>query len=52
MRIIGCDLHARQQVLAMLDATTGEVLSMMLKHEGNNVLEFYARLAGPVRVGI
>ena len=25
MRIIGCDLHARQQTLAMLDTTTGEV---------------------------
>jgi hypothetical protein len=23
MRIIGCDLHARQQTLAMLDPTTG-----------------------------
>jgi len=52
MRIIGCDLHARQQVLAMLDTTTGEVLSMTLKHEGNNVREFYSTLAGPVRVGI
>jgi hypothetical protein len=25
MRIIGCDLHARQQTLAMLDTTTGEI---------------------------
>jgi hypothetical protein len=25
MRIIGCDLHARQQTVAMLDTTTGEV---------------------------
>src|SRR5882672_3713110 len=52
MRIIGCDLHARQQVLAMLDTTTGEVVSMTLKHEGNNVREFYAKLPRPVRVGI
>ena len=37
MRIIGCDLHARQQTVAMLDTTTGEVVSMTLKHEGNNV---------------
>jgi hypothetical protein len=28
MRIIGCDLHARQQTLAMLDTTTGEVVEM------------------------
>ena len=52
MRIIGCDLHARQQVLAMLDTTTGEVVNMILKHEGNNVREFYSSLPGPVRVGI
>ena len=37
MRIIGCDLHARQQTLAMLDTTTGEVVNMTLKHEGNNL---------------
>jgi len=52
MRIIGCDLHARQQVVAMLDTTTGEVVSMTLKHEGNNVREFYSQLPRPVRVGI
>jgi hypothetical protein len=26
MRIIRCDLHARQQTLAMLDTTTGEMV--------------------------
>ena len=52
MRIIGCDLHARQQVLAMLDTTTGEMVAMTLKHEGNNVREFYSKLPRPVRVGI
>ena len=31
MRIIGCDLHARQQMLAMLDTTTGEVVKMTLQ---------------------
>ena len=35
MRIIGCDLHARQQTLAMLDTTTGEVVKTTLQHEGN-----------------
>ena len=44
MRIIGCDLHARQQTLAMLDTTTGEIVSITLKHEGNNVREFYSSL--------
>jgi transposase len=52
MRIIGCDLHARQQTLAMLDTATGEVVNMTLKHEGNNVREFYSKLPRPVRVGI
>jgi transposase len=30
----------------------GEVVSMTLKHEGNNVREFYSKLPRPVRVGI
>jgi len=37
MRIIGCDLHARQQTLAMLDTTTGEVVKATVGHEGNKV---------------
>ncbi len=52
MRIIGCDLHARQQTLAMLDTTTGEVMNRTLTHEGNNVREFYSALPHPVRIGI
>lgn len=52
MKIIGCDLHARQQTLAMLDTNTGEVVKATLKHEGNNVREFYCNLPRPVRVGI
>jgi hypothetical protein len=31
MRIIGCDLHARQQTLAMSDTETGEVVSVTLQ---------------------
>jgi hypothetical protein len=52
MQIIECDLHARQQTVAMLDTTTGEVVKMTVTHEGNNVREFYSTLALPVRVGI
>ena len=52
MRIIGCDLHAGQQTVAMLDTATGEIVKMTLLHEGNNVREFYSTLPGPVRVGI
>ncbi len=52
MRIIGCDLHARQQTIAMLDTETGEVVEKILRHEAERVREFYAALPGPVRVGI
>lgn len=52
MRIIGCDLHARQQSLAMLHVETGEIEERTLEHEGEAVREFYAGLPGPVRVGI
>ena len=52
MNIIGCDLHSRQQTLAMLDSSTGEVVRMTLRHEGNSVREFYSSLPRPVRVGI
>jgi Transposase len=52
MRIIGCDLHARQQTLAMLDTETGEMVRRTLLHEGNNVREFYSTLPRPVCVGI
>ena len=52
MRIIGCDLHARQQTLAILDTATGEVVNETLAHEGDGVREFYSRLPSPVRVGI
>ena len=52
MRIIGCDLHTRQQTLAMLDTETGEVVSLTLMHQGDNVREFYSKLPRPVLVGI
>src|SRR6202161_3967636 len=52
MRIIGCDLHSRQQTLAMLDTATGEIEKTTLKHEENIVREFYSELPRPVRVGI
>jgi len=52
MRIIGCDLHSRQQRLAMLDVETGEVEECVLRHEGDRVREFYRALPHPVRVVI
>src|ERR1700677_3228649 len=52
MQIIGCDLHARQQTLAMLDTNTGEVVNKVLQHEGDNGRVFYSNLGKPGRVGI
>ena len=52
MKIVGCDLHARQQTIAMVDTDTGEFTEKTLSHEGNAVREFYAALEGPVVVGI
>src|ERR1700693_4585933 len=52
MRMIGVDLHTRQQTIAMLDPETGELVEKTLKHEGETVREFYAALPHPVLVGI
>ena len=40
MRIIGCDLHTRQETMAMVDTETGEVVEKTLQHEGEKVREF------------
>ena len=52
MKIVGCDLHAKQQTIAMVDTETGEFTEKTLVHEGDKVREFYAALEGPVVVGI
>jgi len=52
MFISGCDLHPRYQQIAMLDMTTGEVVTRRLEHENGEARAFYASLQGPVRVGI
>jgi transposase len=52
MKIVGCDLHAKQQAIAMVDTDTGELIERTLSHEGKAVREFYAALEGPVVVGI
>jgi transposase len=52
MKIVGCDLHARQQTIAMVDTETGEFTEKALCHEGDAVRAFYAALEGPVVVGI
>jgi transposase len=52
MKIVGCDLHARQQTLAIMDTGTGEFTEKTLLHDENTVRAFYAGLESPVLVGI
>jgi len=52
MRIIGCDLHARQQTVAMLDTDSGELVEKTLQHDGEELRKFYSGLSRPVLVGI
>ena len=52
MKIIGCDLHARQQTIAMLDSDTGELEEKTLEHQGETVRKFYSALSGSILVGI
>jgi len=52
MKIIGVDLHTRQQSIAMLDDQTGELVERELSHEGEQVRNFYSALPRPVLVGL
>jgi hypothetical protein len=47
-----CDLHARQQTLAVLDVTTGDVAEKTPANDGNNVEGILFDAARTVRVGI
>jgi len=50
--VIGCDLHARFQQLAVLDTASGEIVPHRLEHDGEQVREFYRRFPPPVQVGV
>jgi hypothetical protein len=52
MQVIGCDLHASQQSVAVLEQETGETFETTLKHAGDTVRDFYAALPRPAIVGI
>jgi transposase len=52
MAIIGCDLHTRYQVIAMLDTETGEMTTRALEHESGEAQSFYAELQKPSLIGI
>ena len=52
MKIIGCDLHARQQTIAMLDTDTGEWSRRHSSMMATKCGSFTPHLPGPVLVGI
>jgi hypothetical protein len=52
MTLVGCDLHSRDQQVAVLDTATGEIQERRLVHDGDSVEQFYTSLPGPVTVGI
>ena len=49
MRILGCDLHAAQQSIAMLDCETGEVIKKTLHHQDAEVRGLLQSAAGAGR---
>jgi len=49
---IGCDLHTRNQVVAWMDAETGEIRKRRLEHGGEEVGKFYAAFPPATVVGI
>ena len=40
MSIIGCDLHSRYQVIALVETETGEVVTRRLEHENGEARAF------------
>ena len=52
MVIIGCDLHSRYQVIAMLGTETGEITTRRLEHEGGEAERFYRGLEKPALIGM
>jgi transposase len=52
MLIIGCDLHTRNQQVAMLDTERGEIVERRLEHGSGEARKFYASLPRGARVGI
>ncbi len=50
--LIGVDLHTREQSVATLDTTTGERQDLRIRHDGDDVEQFYAALQPPVTVAI
>jgi len=49
---IGCDVHTRNQMVAWIDAETGEIRKRRLEHAGQEVKEFYAQFPSGTVVGM
>ena len=49
MSLVGLDVHASQTHAAILDTATGELRGVRLRMAPVEVVEFLARLPGPVR---
>ena len=49
---IGCDVHTRNQVVAWIEAETGEIRKRRLEHAGEEVGKFYRQFARGTVVGI
>jgi len=49
---IGCDVHTRYQVVAWIDAETGEICKRRLEHGGEEVRKFYGQFPRGTVVGI
>src|SRR5574341_1807627 len=52
VNFIGCDLHARYQVVAWVEEETGEILTRRLEHENGEVRGFYASWPPGAVIGI
>src|SRR2546428_10086375 len=52
MSNIGCDLHSRYQVIAMVETDTGERVTRRLEHENGEARTFYASLPKPSLIGM
>lgn len=52
MIIIGCDFHPAGQQVAALDTGTGRRFEQWLRHDLDQVRQFYGELPRPVRVGL
>ena len=42
MKIVGCDLHARQQTIAMVDTETGEFTEKTISHDAAASRTYFA----------